>query len=594
MRKLIILAVPLIIGAFLFTACRKPAGNSGSGSLTPQGDPGTPAAPAKGSSPIGTWYEQRDGGGTLEVTKDRIRYTPESAAFTDEAPLTIRQSKGEYLLETREEDYFYFVDISYDPEEDMIKAHTMPVLDGDGGYKLRTFARTPYEAPPPPVYDPPVDHSDPDAQKVFEDMTIRAMHVSFYDKGAFYDSSSNMAPMEPYKDEYSYDLSMQDDGTALVSSSFCKEIDIPRETVDELQQLIDEADLGKINGLDIHTEGMPYDTPFYDLELELASGETIRSCANGPDVPEEWQSFQEPMHYLLYFAFRNAGYSGHDFHSAKPMRRLGTGKAPQKFDWRKMLEASETGYYYGNEETDDAEEPAKLEVKYDSVMVVPDWKKSYDYDLSTKYLVFQDVTPSRPSLMATLQKLNEEYKSTAEAALKEDYEMMEAVPASKWKKADRRYCSSLFVVANAQDHGTFWSVLISEGHANSLGAGKYGYGYYPYIRYNIDPGTGKILSPADLFTDRNAAISFLIEKMRNEWGTHNEEGKFIHSDEFPKRLAEFIEKTGPQSISCNATYNYLELYFPTALFTMSDTSVREIIYYDEIQDIISGTYSTVW
>ena len=204
MKRIIITACLLLFGSLLFSSCTKPAENPGSGD--PGSSGGTGAAGIKGSSPIGTWYEQLEYGGVLEVTKDRIRYTPQSGTFVDEAPLKIIKKLDGCSLETNEEDYLFFVDISYDLKEDVITAHTMPVLDGDGGYKLRTFRRVPYEAPPPPVYDPPTDNSDPDAKKSFEDMTIRSMHVSFYDEGTYHDPSSNMASMPPYPGRYSYDL----------------------------------------------------------------------------------------------------------------------------------------------------------------------------------------------------------------------------------------------------------------------------------------------------------------------------------------------------------------------------------------------------
>ena len=623
MKKMIIVSIFLIAGILLFAACHAdtsgpapaPVPNtpasagggsaaSGSGGGSAQNNGSIPSAPVKGDSPIGTWYEQMESGGVLEVTDKKISYTwsgADNSSYTQESSLTIVRQGNEYLLQTKEEDFFSYVDIVYKQDEDIIEAHTMPVLDGDGGYKLRTFARTSYVAPPPPVYDPPTDNSDADAQKVFKDMTIRSMRVSFYDEGAYHDPSSSMAPMEPYADEYSYDLTVQEDGSALVSSSFCREIEIPRETVEELQQLIRESDLGQLNGIDIHTEGMPYGTASYELELDLASGEKIRSSANGPDVPAEWRAFQAPMHYLLYFAFRNAGYNYGSFHSTRPMKRLGTGTPPKIIDWRKMLEAAPTGYYYRDDEDENAGKaaenaalPEPVTVKINSVRVEPDWQKAYDYSLHTEYLVFEDITPANPAVMRTLEKLNQEYKAAAETSLQEDYAMMQQVASSVWKRADLRYCYSFYTAANQQDHGTFWSVLISEGHANSLGAGKYGYGYYPYTRYNIDTKTGQVLSAADLFTDQETAVRYIVEKMRSEWGTHNKEGQFIHSDEFPKKLEEFIGKTGRDSISCNAYYDYLELYFPTAMFTMAESSVREVLYYDEIQDILSDTYTTVW
>ena len=596
MKRLLFTAFVLIFGSLLFTACRKAVDVPANGPAASGGGE-TAAAVPKGTSPIGTWYEQKDAGGVLEVTKDTIRYTPYSALFVDEAPLKIVDKGKTCLLETEEEDYFYFVDISYDKGEDTIQAYTMPMLDGDGGYKLRTFARTPYVAPPAPTYDPPKDNTDPEAKKEFDDMTVRSLNVSFFDEGAYYDPSSNMAPMPPYEDKYSYDLTVQEDGSARVSSSFCQEIILPKEIVDELQALVDEADLGSINGVDIRTEGLPYDAPDYELELTLSSGDVIRSTANGPDVPTAWSDFQKPLHYLLYFSFVNAGYhmNGGEFHSTAPMKRPGTGRAPAKLSWKKMLEASSEGYYYGDpEEESETEAPAKLNVSWDTVLVKPDWKKSYDYSLDTKYLKFISVEPSRPELMKTLLKLNEEYKQRAEAALKEDYETMEAVPASVRKKADRLYAYSLFTVAHGTDHGLFYSFLVSEGHANSLGVGKYGYGYYPNITYNIDTETGKILTVADLFTDRKTAYQVILDSMVGSWGTHNEAGQFIHSEEFPKKLDEFLDKTGPGSINWTATYDYLELYFPTDMFTMYDSSVREILYYDELQDVLNDRYCTVW
>ena len=603
MKRILLTAFVLLLGALFLSACQTQTdpGPAGTDGAKPAGTDS--AAPVKGNSPIGTWYEQEENGGVLEVTKNKIRYTPASGTYVDEAPLKIVKTLGGCDLETNEEDYFWYVDIVYDQKEDMIEAHTMPVLDGDGGYKLRTFLRVPYEAPPPPVYDPPTDNSDPDAPKDFDDMTVRSMHVSFYDKGTYHDPSSNMAACPPYPDEYSYDLEVQEDGTALVSSSFCHELTLPAESMAELQDLVSNADLGSINGVDIHTEGMPFGTDDYTLELELASGETIRSSANGPDVPAAWMEFQRPMHYLLYFAFVNAGYeySGYGFHPTAPMKRLGTGSAPARISWRKMLEQADYGYgwleYEDEDESGDSgdgSDAEELNVSYDSVRIEPDWPKAYDYDLHTQYLVFEDVEPAYPELMKTLQQLNAEYRAASERSLQEDYEMMEAVPAKIWKNADRRYCYSFFTVAHGTDHGLFYSVLVSEGHANSLGVGKYGYGHYPNIQYNISKETGQIISVADLFKDKETALEFITDSLVNSWGTHNEEGKFIHSDEFPAKLAEFIDKTGRDGINWNAYYGYLELYFPTSLFTMSDTSVREVLYYEDLQDVLSDEWTTVW
>ena len=99
---------------------------------------------------------------------------------------------------------------------------------------------------------------------------------------------------------------------------------------------------------------------------------------------------------------------------------------------------------------------------------------------------------------------------------------------------------------------------------------------------------------ADIFTDRDTAYNLILNSVRDQWGTHNDAGKFIHSDAFAEKLDEFLDKTGPDSISWTATYHYVELYFPTAMFTMYDSPVRHLLYYDELQEALNDNYCTVW
>ena len=562
------------------------------------------SAAVKGDSPEGTWYEQDLNGGTLVIGKDKIKYFSGNSDYTDESDLKIVKNGSEILLETAEE-WFVFVDMSYDRETDTVYGHTMPHMDGDGGYHLITFKRTEYVPPAPPVYDPPVDNSDPDAQKEFADLTIRSMKVSFYDEGVYHSPDSSMAAEPPYADEYSYDLTVQEDGTALVSSSFCQEIDLPKRTVEKLQALIDEADLGAINGVDIHTEGLPYDAANYELELELASGETIRSSANGDNVPANWTSFQEPMHHLIFYAFIDAGYnySGGAFHSTKPMKRIGIGNAPEPFrGWDSGSAMGMTGFDDGSgEEALDvngnplhANDPEPLGIIRDSVRIEPDWKKAYDYDLHTSYMTFSSEDGKHPALLKTLQEISAGYKAKAEQSLKEDYETMEAVPKSVWSKADRRYIYSFYSAEYDRNYGSIYFFFVSEGHANSLGVGKYGHGSYPQYRYNIDVDTGKILSVSDLFVSEEEACRVITEAMREKYGTYSEVGKYVNGDEFPENLKNYVNRPGPEGISFYAKYDGVELYFPAELFPMADYQVTETIYYDELQDVLGDTYTTVW
>ncbi len=554
-----ILTIPLLLFLiFLMTSCRYTA-------------PGAPAN--SGNGPLGTWYEQSPFGGVLEISESSVKYTAYENRYIDEVPLKITEGAANVLLETREEDFFTFVDMSYDPANDLVEVHDWPHTDGDGGWHLIEFRRTPYTPPPAPVYGPPEDLSDPDAQKEFADLTVRSMNVSFFDEGVYHDPNSSMAMEPPYKDFYTYNLRVREDGSALVSSSFCQEITIPKETVDELQRLVRENDLGAINGIDIHTPDLPYDAPDYTLELELVSGEMIRSLANGDNIPENWANFQEPMHHLLFFAFVDAGYNyiGGDFHSTAPMLRVGS-----KGFWP--------------DSTPDA--PARR-VSYDSVRVEPDWRRSYDYSLHTDYLVFSDISPDCPGLRKALEELGNRYKSAAEKSLAEDYKIMESIPKSVWKKAERLYCYSFYTIANDRDYGSVYSFLVTEGHACSVETGMDKFDTYPYWRYNIDTATGRTLSAADLFVSPEEACRVLTETMRERYGNYSEEGKYIHSDAFPEALKSFVEKPGPEGISWYAGYDGIEFTFPAALFPMADYEPQQTLYYDELQDVLNEKYCSV-
>jgi len=45
---------------------------------------------------------------------------------------------------------------------------------------------------------------------------------------------------------------------------------------------------------------------------------------------------------------------------------------------------------------------------------------------------------------------------------------------------------------------------------------------------------------------------------------------------------------------CSIGYHELTLWMPRQLFPSEDSSLMEIIYYDELQDILSDRYTEVW
>ena len=573
MNKGFIAAAVFLVGALLFTACRTVALANGPGEpKTTAGDNGSGENGSagetvpRGSSPEGFWYEQTEQPDTLEITADTITYTSNDGKYTFDEKYEFSNVGEEPELKIK--DFFIYEDMYYNKAEDKVIAYTMSHTDGDGGHHRVEYARNRYVAPPPPTYDPPVDNSDTGAKKEFQDLTIRVMKVSFHDKGVPYDISSNMAPEPPFEDDYSYELKVLEDGTGLVSSSFCQEIELTKEQVDELQKLAKEADLGQINGLDIHTEGLPYGSPEYTAEIVLASGDTIRSSANGEDVPENWKKFQEPMHHLLFFAFVDAGYNygTREFHSTKPMKRI---------QGEETIRQAETG------------------ISEEEVIIKPDWQKAYDYSLDTKYFVFSDPENRYPELMKTLNDLSAQYKAKAEETLQKQYEAMEKVPKSQWKKVDRKFAYSLYAVDLWSISRNIFSFTVSEGAMSSLGIGEFGYGKYRYTRYNIDINTGKILTVSDLFKNTDGVYEALMKEF-SQYGTHNDSGKFVHSDAFPAFLREALQKPEPEGIGFNATYHYLELWMPLGMYEGNDSQLREILYYDEIQDILGDQYTNVW
>jgi len=526
---------------------------------------------ANGGSYTGTWYEQNADGGVLTIDDSTLTYSHERAtyAFTESAGYRAKRRSGETLLAA--DKGFFFVDISYDDKADRIVAYTQPVLDGDGGYKRTEFARTAYVSPAPPVYAPPVDKSDANAKKDFDDLTIRAMKVSFYDEGGPTYSDSSLPPEPPYEGNYAYDLTVLDNGTARVSSSFCQEIALSEQAVDTLQSLAEAADLGSLNGLDVHTEGLPRTAADYTLELTLASGEVIRSSANGESVPENWKRFQTQMHELLFFVFVDAGYDYQDgsFHSTEPMKRVGSGEG---------LYRKASG------------------IDCETVVSEPDWPRAYAYNLDVSYFAFHDLDGTHGALMETLSALGEQYGKEAQAALQADYETMQAAPKSVWEKAqksgDKIFAHSLYTVDSWRlDEGIF-SFGLQVGHMNTLGLGESGYGKYSVVRYRIDAESGRLLSLADLFTGADALADYLAGQMKKSDGTYSLQGHASAVADLVAALKTAVSTPEAEGgVGWDVSDDHLTLYFPAALFRNAESQLFMDVWYDDMQGILGDTYT---
>ncbi len=53
-----------------------------------------------------------------------------------------------------------------------------------------------------------------------------------------------------------------------------------------------------------------------------------------------------------------------------------------------------------------------------------------------------------------------------------------------------------------------------------------------------------------------------------------------------------LDQIEPEGIGFNITYKYLELWFPLSLFP-SSSQLRELLYYEDIQDLLKDSYAEV-
>ena len=538
------------VGGLFFTGCGK--------------KPDGPSSGAAGSGPEGTWYEQEENGGVLTVSGKKMTYTHWDYTFT--TGFSTKKSGGKTEI-VPDEEYWVLIDIFYDPSEDVITGHDMPHTDGDGGYHLHTFARSEYVAPPPPVYGERTDNTDPDARKTFSDYTVKTLSLKLVEP---WRDPGDMAVEQPQNGYYEYELTVGEDGTGTISSDFCHPVEFGPEKQEELRALLEESAIAELNGIDVWTEEMPEDTQRYELSIEFADGETFSSRANGADVSGIWLTDGRELHKLLFFTFVDAGYnwSTGEFHSTEPMKRIGTPSesAPA---WNIVKELQ------------------RIERK----------GTAYDYEIHSEYPVFTAEGDAPEALMKTLAALTEEFKARSERDLEEMDADMAAASKSDRKKSDRWYAYSFYSPEWIHPGDLVVRMFVSEGHANSLGLGQYGGGYYPNFRYNIDPRSGKILSAADFFNDTEALADYVIDRLCETF-SYSDYVNYYRSAEHRAILIDVLTKPeNEDGIGVDPGYQKLTLYFDRMErdeegFTKYPYQLD--LYYDDIQDLLNDRYTSVW
>ncbi|MBO5998977.1 MAG: hypothetical protein J6P87_04740 [Lachnospiraceae bacterium] len=527
----------------------------------------------------GIWYEQSEYADVLTIKGSRMKLATWNG-YEEETPFKLVKSRENGYLElVPEDEYFKYVDLWYDTAEEKLIFHTLPHMDGDGGYHTVIFLKTAYVAPPPPVYGERKDNSDPDAQHEFEDHTVRRLSLHIYEPGR---ESYDMAPEQPVQGEYSYELETDEDGNAFLTSDFYPPgVEFSAERMAELTELLSSGGIDAVNGLDIWTEEMPEDTMYYELETEYGDGSVFRSRANGPDVP--YDLFPEgtirEIHKLLFEAFPEAGYNiwSGEFHSTKPMKRLMADP-----DLRENM-----GYSVSSS-------GARIEIT----------GKKYDYPVYSEYPVFtveqkNDTDPADADLRAVGRKLDEItafYKDLSGSDVVEEDGIMQDASVNDRAETDRRTSYSFYSPLRFK-YGRGWmSFWISEGHSNAYGLGPHGYGDYRYIRYCIDTGTGKLMSASDLFVSTDTlcgAVSAALDKRYNY--PDYSYGEYFHSTEYKRALSESLEKPESEGgTGFEIEYDKITLYLEGEVGTDDGYQIELPLYYDALQDILDDRYVCVW
>ena len=548
-----------LIAASLLSSCGKQTDNGGDALIKsiPEADPQSGT-----KSYEGTWYNQSVNETVLTIRGSEITY--DGYGYSETSKFKTKKSSGQIQI-LPEDELFIYVDIFYDPDADVLTAHTMPHMDGDGGYHLLTFARSEYVAPPPPVYGDRADQSDPDAVKEFKDYSLKHLTFSVHEPRRDY---GDMAEQPPREGDYAYELIVNEDRSAMLASDFCQSVAVTEDRLKEIEDYLQNNKFALMNGVDIWTEDMPESTEWFELDIEFSNGETLHARANGPDLPLEWTAYGREFHVLLFYSFVDAGYNiwTNEFHSTAAMKRYG--RAPESRDPEYTVEWS----------------PVHIEKK----------GEAYDYRVYSEYPAVT-CEGTVPEFEKTLNDLCGSFKEHSEADLEEMYADMAAVPKSVWKKTDRLTAYS-FYSRNARyaPDDLLYPLWIDEGHSYPFDIGEYGYGYYPDYRFAVDPKTGQILTVEDLFNDKAGFKSKLIDEFCGRFG-YDDARSCFEAEDYQKKLDQAISVTELDGgIGFEAQSDGLHLFMPAELSYSGDYSFDLILYYDEIQDIMEDKYCDIW
>ncbi len=514
----------------------------------------------------GTWYEQAsENADRIEISGGRLRYlygfeTPDPVAYSGRFTLKDDGSRKQIELDKNAE---FYEELFYDPGQDIIVSE-MFVLDY--GTMSHEFRRTPYVAPPEPVYGERIDLSDPDAPKEIRWDDAALIEMSFYET-VDYSHYMMSTVFLPKTGRYEYAVRTEN-GVRMIASNFCSaEIPLPEETWEELRELADRYHLSDLNGLNIRTEDVPETVDDYTVRITYGDGGSFFSTANWKDVPGDWFNFMKLANEYLYKAFIDAGWNQEtgEYEPWIPMKRFG-------------------------------EDPENREAAL-TIPVEEDVRKKTDEASGeyTKVTVDHFVTDDleNENLAAALETLNEQARERGEKGFDEAFGRLTSGLKGYRKKKDQVIFSSLWTdmrVTHADD--LLVTFIIEDGAWETFGTD----GPESEFRYYVlDAKSGKTLTVPDLVTDPERLAGMFEEYFR---GYTNErfEGYF-QSEAFLQKLKGMtVDPEQYGNLDFRLSPNGPVFIFSKRLFPDCpiDLFTEMTVPYEEIQDIMNEQYVKVW
>jgi len=507
----------------------------------------------------GTWYEQNENGSILNIIGNEIKYTKDDLEYI--CKFDAKETE-KYIQIIPLDESFILDDLTYYYDDFSLLGHIRSSKDSN--YSSVVYGKGIYIAPEP-VQGEFIDKTDADAPKSISDYTIKSFYFVYNIVPGEGDIESDESKSTQYG-KYEYSINKNEAGNWLLSSLFCQDIIVDDDWVQSFGGLIEELDIAAFNGYDKRIYMLSDDYPDYTIDIVFVSGETIHSSANSNYVTDAWYSVQNKLSEELFSAVVNGGYDPktNDYHTTQPIKRVGLSE----------------------------EEQNTFGISIEEKRIEKDGKK-YTYRNYVDFNLFSGGDKSYSDLLQSLNIINEQISSSAKEDLENYFLYMEDIPADERKDVEDIYSYSFYQIDRLHsDEKLFWFRL-SSGHSSNL-ISQDNNNSFTYNRYCFDPNTGKRISPAQLFTNKDWFEADLIKRLL-ELYKEGEVHDAIDSFEFRSSLHNMLSEPDTFGyIEWEPSYHYFTVYIPYDLIPVLDYKVEVQYYYDEYQQELNDEYAGIW